>query len=225
MDEVDREYVLDRRRFEQQLDYLARKPASSIRTVVSFDDGDASCYTIAAPALEQRGMRGEFFVVTGWIGAPGFMTADQLRELARRGHGIHSHSRTHPRLSALAPADIERELAGSRADLEAVLRRPVTQLSIPGGAYDERVLEIARRAGYTTVMNSVEGYNDDHGGFLQQRFTPRSYTDVSLLVGICEHPARTKARLAMKRAALTLARGVMGEGGYGKLRDAIISRR
>lgn len=225
MDAIDREYVLTRSRFEQHVDYLAHKPADAIRAVISFDDGDLSGYTIAAPLLEQHGFRGEFFVVTRWLGTPGFMTADHLRELVQRGHGVHSHSRTHPKLSSLAPAQIADELQGSKDDLEAILARPVTQLSIPGGAYDDRVLDIAKRAGYTQVMNSVEGYNDDAPQFLRKRFSPRSYSEVSMIRSICEHPARTKANLAMKRGAVKLVRGVMGNAGYGKLRETIISRR
>jgi len=226
MDEVDREYVLDRRRFEEHVAYLAAKPKGAARVVISFDDGDLSGYTIAAPILERHGLRGEFFVVTRWIGQPGFMTVDHLRELAQRGHGVHSHSRTHPRLSALTPSQIEDELKGSKDDLEAALGRPVTQFSIPGGAYDDRVVDIAKRVGYQAVMNSVEGYNeDDAAPFLRRRFTPRSYSDVSMLAGICEHPGRTMARLTVKRTALAAARTVMGEGGYGKLRAMIISRR
>jgi hypothetical protein len=46
-----------------------------------------------------------------------------------------------------------------------------------------------------------------------------------MLQAVCEHPVRTKARLAVKRTVLRAARGVMGEGGYGRLREAIISRR
>jgi len=226
MDEVDREYVLDRRRFEQHVEYLASTPAGSVRTVISFDDGDLSGYTIAAPLLERHDLRGEFFVVSQWIGTPGFMTADHLRELTQRGHGVHSHSRTHARLPALTSPEIERELKGSKEELETMLGRPVTQFSIPGGACDDRVIEIATRAGYAAVMNSVEGYNDENAApFLLRRFTPRSYSDVSMLVGICEHPRRTAVRLALKRAALRTARGIMGEAGYGKLREALISRR
>jgi peptidoglycan/xylan/chitin deacetylase (PgdA/CDA1 family) len=223
MDAVDREYVLDRSRFDRHVEYLAAKPAGAVRVVVSFDDGDLSCYTMAAPALERHGMRGEFFVVTQWIGTPGFMTADHLRELTQRGHGVHSHSRTHARLSALTSAQIEGELKGSKEDLEAILGRPVTQFSIPGGAYDDRVVDAAKRAGYTAVMSSIEGYNDDNAqAFLLRRFTPRSYTDVSMLAGICEHPRRTTARVVLKRAALRTARGVMGDAGYGKLRRALL---
>jgi peptidoglycan/xylan/chitin deacetylase (PgdA/CDA1 family) len=226
MNAVDREYVLSLDRFESHIHYLAAKPSTAARTVISFDDGDLSGYTIAAPILEQQGLRGEFFIVTQWIGQPGFMTAAHLRELAERGHGVHSHSRTHPRLTALTPSQIENELKGSKDDLEAALGRPVTQFSIPGGAYDRRVVEIARRAGYQTVMNSVEGYNDESAApFLLRRFTPRAYSGVSMLTEICEHPTRTTARLALKRTALRVARSVMGGGGYDQVRRLIISRR
>ena len=101
----------------------------------------------------------------------------------------------------------------------------MTQISIPGGAYDDRVVEIAKRAGYEKVLNSVEGYNEESPAFVLRRFTPRAYTGVPALEAICEHPARTAARLTIKRAVLRVARGVMGGSGYGRLRAALISRR
>jgi peptidoglycan/xylan/chitin deacetylase (PgdA/CDA1 family) len=224
MDQIDREYVLDRRLFEQHVRYLATKPSTAVRAVVSFDDGDLSGYTMAAPVLEQYGLRGEFFIVTQWIGQPGFMNAAQLRELAKRGHGIHSHSRTHPRLPDLGPAEIEDELRGSKDDLEALLGLPVRQLSIPGGAFDDRVIDIAARVGYSAVLNSVEGYNDERQeSFVLRRFTPRSYSTVSMLAGICEHPRYTSIRLAVKRTALGAARGALGSAGYERLRGRAMS--
>jgi peptidoglycan/xylan/chitin deacetylase (PgdA/CDA1 family) len=223
MDDVDREYVLDRRRFESHIAYLAAKPATSIPVDISFDDGDLSCHTTAAPILERHGLRGSFFVVTGWIGQPGFMTADQLRDLVGRGHTVHSHSRSHPRLTSLPASALDDELFGSKADLEAILCRPVTQLSIPGGAYDDRVVAAARRAGYGAVFNSVEGYNEDtDAGFLRRRFTPRAYSDVAMLREICEHPARTTARIALKRTMLGAVRGVLGQR-YDRVRAYVAS--
>jgi len=223
MDDVDREYVLDRARFEAHVAYLGSKPAGSIPVVISFDDGDLSGYTTAAPLLERHELRGQFFVVSRWIGQPGFMNADHLRDLVRRGHGVHSHSRTHARLPLLSAAEIDDEVQGSRADLETILGRPVTQFSIPGGAYDSRVIESARRAGYQTVFNSVEGYNEESSGeLLRRRFTPRAYSDVTMLRQICEHPGRTKARIAIKRAALGTARELMGRR-YDRLRRYVVS--
>jgi peptidoglycan/xylan/chitin deacetylase (PgdA/CDA1 family) len=223
MDDVDREYVLDRPRFESHIAYLGAKPATAAPVVVSFDDGDVSCYTMAAPILERHGLRGTFFVVTNWIGQPGFMNAGQLRDLVRRGHAVHSHSRSHPRLPSLAVADIDDEVLGSKTDLEAILSCAVTQFSIPGGAYDDRVIDAARRAGYHAVFTSVEGYNDDNAQmFLRRRFTPRAYSDVAMLREICEHPARTTARIAVKRTMVRAARGVMGRR-YDQLRTYVVS--
>ena len=224
MDDVDREYVLDRRRFESHIAYLAAKPATAVPVVISFDDGDLSCHTTAAPILERHGLRGSFFVVTGWIGQSGFMNADQLRDLERRGHAVHSHSRNHPKLPSMPAAALDDELIGSKADLEGILDRPVTQFSIPGGAYDDRVIAAARRAGYEPVFSSIEGYNKDNdAAFLLRRFTPRAYSDVTMLREICEHPARTTARVALKRSVLGATRGLMGEAGYKGLRGRLIA--
>jgi peptidoglycan/xylan/chitin deacetylase (PgdA/CDA1 family) len=150
------------------------------------------------------------------------MNEHQLRDLVRRGHDVHSHSRTHPRLSSLPAPEMDAEIFGSKKDLEAILGRPVTQFSIPGGAYDDRVVEAARRAGYQAIFNSVEGYNDDGETFLRRRFTPRAYSDVAMLREICEHPARTRARIVTKRAVLGGVRGLLGTGGYGRLRSVLI---
>ena len=64
MDPIDREYVLDRRLFEQHVSYLGSRPNPAVRVVISFDDGDESGYSLAAPVLERHGLRGEFFIVT-----------------------------------------------------------------------------------------------------------------------------------------------------------------
>src|SRR5262249_23488332 len=149
-------------------------------------------YTVAAPVLERHGLRGEFFVVTRWIGQPGFMSAAQLRDLAACGHGIHSHSRTHRRLPDLTRQEIDDELRGSKADLESLLGNRVELFSIPGGAFDDRVIETASSVGYSAVLSSIEGYNNGRdGAFVLRRFSARSYSTVSTLTAICEHPFYT----------------------------------
>ena len=236
LDAIDREYVLSRARFEQHLQFLATRrilisplaqsteqDGSRLHVALSFDDGDVSGYTTAAPLLEHHGFRGDFFIVTQWIGRPGFMTAAHLRDLAARGHGIHSHSRSHRRLPDLSRPEIDDELAGSKADLEQVLGKSVHYFSIPGGAYDDRVAQSAVRAGYGGVLNSVEGYNDPATPILR-RFTARSYTNAATLAGICEWPRYTAARVAFKRTALAAARQVMGARGYERLRKRTVSR-
>lgn len=242
LDATDREYVLSRARFEAHIDTLAgaRIPVSSLDeclgtpdntpnrpgpVVITFDDGDASCYTTAAPLLERHGFRGEFFVVSQWVGRPGFLSRDQLRDLIRRGHGVHSHSRTHPMLPRLDTARIDEELSGSKTELEEMIGRPVEYVSIPGGAYDARVVEAAQRAGYRRALISIEGYNEPRdSAFLLRRFTPRSYTDAEFVRSVCLHHRYTRGRLAVKRIALSAAKRVLGET-YSRWRAAVISRK
>jgi peptidoglycan/xylan/chitin deacetylase (PgdA/CDA1 family) len=241
LDAIDREYILRRATFEEHVTYIAKAaiPVSSLDAcvagrapdqhriapvVLTFDDGDLSGYTTAAPLLEAQGFRAEFFVVTDWVNRPGFMTEDQLRELVRRGHGVHSHSQTHAVLSSVDAAQIEFEVAGSKAALESMLGREVSYFSIPGGAYDQRVIAAAHRAGYRAVLNSVEGYNDERS-FLLQRFTARAYTGAGSLGTVCRRPRYTQARLAVKRRVLSIARRMMGADRYGRIRNAVVSSR
>jgi len=62
------------------------------------------------------------------------MTVAELHELVGDGLvEIGAHTRTHPMLSALKPAEQREEIAGSRSDLEAWLDRPVTSFAYPFG--------------------------------------------------------------------------------------------
>jgi len=242
MTAIDREYVLGRELFEQHIMYLSRaavrvsslhacrapSPAngdSRLRVALTFDDGDLSCYTTAAPILERAGFRGEFFVVSRWIGRAGFMTDAHLRELADRGHGIQSHSRTHPMLTSLVSPDIAEELMRSKDEIESMTGRPVEYFSIPNGAYDDRVIDAARMSGYAGVLNSVAGYNRGPADpFVIQRFSPRAFTGVGEIAAICERPRYTAARLALKRSTLGPLKRVLGAR-YHRVRDALVSRK
>src|ERR1041384_5596992 len=65
------------------------------RPTMTFDDGGVAAMR-AAEMLERGGFTGHFFITTNYIGTRGFLTALDLRELARRGHTVGSHSCSHP---------------------------------------------------------------------------------------------------------------------------------
>ena len=147
-------YKLETSQFEAHLDAIAaaRSPRAFVLT---FDDGGRSAHTHAADALERRGFRGHFFVTTGKIDTPTFVTVDQIRDLARRGHTIGSHSRSHPtRMARLSRDEIFDEWRSSLARLAEILGRPVTVASVPGGYYSRVVAEAAAAAGVKTLFNS-----------------------------------------------------------------------
>ena len=63
--------------------------------LLTFDDGGASGVAIA-DELEAFGWRGHLFVTAGYVDRPGFLNRPAIRELSERGHGIGSHSWSHP---------------------------------------------------------------------------------------------------------------------------------
>jgi peptidoglycan/xylan/chitin deacetylase (PgdA/CDA1 family) len=133
----------------------AAASGSRRRFVITFDDGGVSALTTIAPAIERFGWCGYFFMTTGWLGAPGFLDRDQLRELQARGHVIGSHSETHPlRMSSCSIRQLLGEWTTSLERLADVLGERPTVASIPGGAFSAAVAEAAGRAGIRMLFTS-----------------------------------------------------------------------
>ena len=70
---------------------------------------------------------------------------------------VGAHSRTHPRLPKCTDDELQDELAGSKADLEALTGAPVTQFCYPYGDLDTRVASAVRRAGYEAATTTQRG--------------------------------------------------------------------
>jgi peptidoglycan/xylan/chitin deacetylase (PgdA/CDA1 family) len=135
-------------------DWLA-SPADSRPLFLTFDDGGVGAYTHIADALEDRGWRGHFFVTTGRLGSPAFLTPSQIRHLEQRGHVIGTHSCSHPaRLGACPREQILGEWQRSIHTLEDIMGTAVVTGSVPGGFYTAAVGEAAADAGLRVLFTS-----------------------------------------------------------------------
>lgn len=88
------------------------------------------------------------------------MTWDQIREMDAAGMEIGSHGVDHHMLAKLPREHMERELQVSARRLHAELGRPAPALAYPVGgpdAYDDAVIEAARKAGYQVACSYVAG--------------------------------------------------------------------
>lgn len=163
--------------FARQMDLLLRcaKPAraDSLQrrehgrsAVVTFDDGFENVLVNAVPELAQRNIPATIFVVSERLGTspawehfgpnagPGerLMTLNQLLDLPANLITIGSHSKTHPRLTKLAPAEARREIGESRSQLEQLLQRPVKLFSFPYGDCSRELVKSCRETGYERVF-------------------------------------------------------------------------
>lgn len=127
----------------------------SIPFFLTFDDGGVSAYSHVADRLDSLGWVGHFFVSTGYIGRPSFMSRQQIRELARRGHIVGSHSHTHPLMMAsCSPEELRTEWQSSIDILSEIIGASVKVASVPGGFYSRQVAEAASLAGIEVLFTS-----------------------------------------------------------------------
>ena len=132
---------------------------STPAVAITFDDGCETDLISAAPILKQHALGATFFVVSGFVGKQGFLSHTQLRELADLDFEIGCHSMTHPYLSDLDEAGLQREIVDAKIALEQIIGKPVQHFSCPGGRYDSRAMRVAKSAGYLTVSTSVPRAN------------------------------------------------------------------
>ncbi|MGO8998561.1 MAG: polysaccharide deacetylase family protein [Polyangiaceae bacterium] len=83
---------------------------------------------------------------------PRMLTVDQVRSSFADDVAWGSHTRTHAYLDRVSPAERERELTASRAELEELIGRPVDFLAYPDGRFDADVAASAAAAGYKAAF-------------------------------------------------------------------------
>lgn len=114
--------------FLEQLDAVI---AGGIREF-HFDDGYDDI-DLAGEELEDRGHRGVFFVVTGWLGLEGFATEADVRSLQERGHEIGNHTAHHVMLTKVAASVVREELRQGEEDLGRITSRWPHRIAWPYG--------------------------------------------------------------------------------------------
>jgi peptidoglycan/xylan/chitin deacetylase (PgdA/CDA1 family) len=128
-------------------------------------DGDVAATAVRrAKALPEAARRAlvERVAEASGDGRPawdGMMSWDHLRALVAAGHEVGSHTLSHPLLTAVGDAQLAREVAGSKARIEAELGTPCEAFCYPNGDCDERVASAVRRAGYRLAVVTAWGPN------------------------------------------------------------------
>jgi peptidoglycan/xylan/chitin deacetylase (PgdA/CDA1 family) len=187
---------------------------------LSFDDGSSSDYAIVFPRLFARGLRATFFIVPEWVGRPGHLQWDQIREMHHAGMEIGSHGLAHLPMSRLSTDEARREFDSSKRCIEDRLGAPVSTFAYPFGDHAPWCHRLGMEAGYQRLCLSRPG-----GGRMADAVLPRvsvhrrhTAADLPRLV----EPGRSYLRwLEVFDRSRTAAKTILGHKAYVRLRNTL----
>ncbi len=133
---------------------LKKWPKKAI--VLSFDDGYDHHFEVAK-TLKKYGFRGVFFVISEKIGTDGYLSKEQIREMAFMGHEIGSHSATHPNMENLSEDSLRKEIGESKRKIEEVIGMKIISFCFPSGKYDQRSFSVLEQEGYEFARTTHSG--------------------------------------------------------------------
>ena len=135
----------------------AGRPAVDRGFAITFDDGLATILE-GVDVLDRLGFPATIFLVTGRIGLendwPGqpkkvprqrLLDSGEIASLRAAGFRFGAHSRTHPRLDSADEDALDREIAGSKADVEDLCGAACSLFAHPYGASSRRGRVVANR--------------------------------------------------------------------------------
>lgn len=158
--------------FERQIAWLSEQGYHSVRMdmlarclggevacpakpiAITFDDGYEDAYTAALPVLQRHGMVATFYIISGLVGQPGYMSWEQLAAMRDAGMELGGHTVNHYDLTSLDWTTAGYEIGQVKADLEQRLAIKVASFCYPTGLYNGGIEEQARAAGYTSATTT-----------------------------------------------------------------------
>jgi peptidoglycan-N-acetylglucosamine deacetylase len=124
-------------------------PTPTREIALTFDDGPYPFYTpLLLHALESEHVPATFFLV----GRSAQAYPEGVLRIAAAGDEIGNHTFNHYKLTSLTDAEIASQITDCGSLLESYADKPIRIFRPPHGRLDARVLEIAKRLGYRTIL-------------------------------------------------------------------------
>ena len=146
-------------------DLIRSKNPIPYKTVaVTFDDGYENNYTNAYAVLRRYGIPASIFVVVNKIGEQGYLTWEEIKEMASNGIDIGSHTLSECYLPDIEdPVRLKNEIFESRSIIQAEIPGEASFIAYCSGGFNERVRELVIEAGYkgACATNPGKDYPDD----------------------------------------------------------------
>jgi putative cell wall-binding protein/peptidoglycan/xylan/chitin deacetylase (PgdA/CDA1 family) len=128
--------------------------AGNVVVSLTFDDGNAD-QLAAAQVMNGKGLPGTFYIISGQVGQPNYLTQANLQTLYAAGNEIGGHTVNHQDLATLGTDAIARQVCNDRVNLSN-WGFPVTSFAYPFASVNAAAEAGVEACGY----NSARGLGD-----------------------------------------------------------------
>lgn len=140
---------------------------------ITFDDGYKDVFVNAYPIMKKLGIKGTIFVLGDDKNANRnelennleFMTKSDILTLKQSGWEVGSHTNTHANLYVLNNKELVDEISNSKKKIEERLKTKVNYFAYPKGKYNNEIIDVVEKSGYTKAFTVDSGFYDDKNSF------------------------------------------------------------
>jgi peptidoglycan/xylan/chitin deacetylase (PgdA/CDA1 family) len=108
--------------------------------LITFDDTRLDQFTAALPELNKYGFKAAFFIMTVALGKPGYMSKEQVKQLADEGHTIGSHTYDHKNVKTYTVDDWVEQVQKPSKQLQTITGKPVEYFAYPFGLWNKEAI-------------------------------------------------------------------------------------
>jgi peptidoglycan/xylan/chitin deacetylase (PgdA/CDA1 family) len=145
--------------------------------ILTFDDGYKDNFEYAYPILRKYGLKGTFFIITSLVGTKGYLTWDDIVEMAKCGMYIGAHGSTHADLSVLSYDGVVQQVTEATQALQSHVNVIPRVYCYPAGKFNQTVINILREKGYRAAVGTRYGCIHNREDLFQLRRTRMSGSD------------------------------------------------
>jgi peptidoglycan/xylan/chitin deacetylase (PgdA/CDA1 family) len=126
---------------DQLYDYLTLgTPLPSNPVMITFDDTREDQFSAALPELNKYGFKGVFFIMTVALNKPGYMTKEEVKQLADEGHIIGSHTYDHKNVKTYSIDDWVDQIQKPSQQLQSITNKPINYFAYPFGLWNKEAI-------------------------------------------------------------------------------------
>lgn len=118
---------------------------------LTFDSGTTE-QLLLARTMDRYSLHGTYFINSGFVGKEGYMSRDNLLEMANAGHEIGGHTFTLADLTSISVDEAKRQVCNDRVNL-ADWGFKATSFSYPFGASNDETKLIPAECGYNSARS------------------------------------------------------------------------